>query len=394
MKSQFPWPRLSGHCWFRKLSEGYLIDGMARVGRYSVILKLQRRNLPTCMPVRIWVGISRISVSEVVCWEKQLLAHRSGRLASFADCRGKHGRTWNRTLLQRGKGGRPSQTISLPTPKLKPAAKPLTVFRAELTGCDEAGWEDLFAGYTALKAITFSSSIEMLLRLAERLDDVEVVFGSESILSKEHLALAQASQTIAAYGFADALIDQKALVEALSRLLGRAGRQLLDRVVAGSLRFRLLRGRPSHEKLYLLSGPSGSRVLTGSANLGRAAFEGWQHEILVAFDGEPAWRLFDGYYQRDWKDSVPVEPDALIAMGAGGAPVPREEPLAARRGADRAGAVCRGCADRSVRHGRRRPALQRTHCGRRQRSAPNSRTLLCRRTRPAAPSSTQARCCA
>jgi hypothetical protein len=132
-----------------------------------------------------------------------------------------------------------------------------------------------------------------LLRLAERLDDMEVVFGSESILSKEHLALAQASQTIAAYGFADALIDHKTLVEALSRLLGRAGGQLLDRVAQGSLRFRLLRGRPSHEKLYLLSGPGRARVLTGSANLGRAAFEGWQHEILVVFDGEPAWRLFD-----------------------------------------------------------------------------------------------------
>ena len=53
------------------------------------------------------------------------------------------------------------------------------------------------------------------------------------------------------------------------------------------------------------------------ANLGRAAFEGWQHEILVAFDGEPAWRLFDSYYQRDWKDSVPVEPEALVTAGAG-----------------------------------------------------------------------------
>jgi hypothetical protein len=211
--------------------------------------------------------------------------------------------------------------------KLVPAAKPLTIFRAELTGCDEAGWEDLFAGYTALKAITFSSSIEMLLRLAERLDDLEIVFGSERILSKEHLALAQASQTVAAYGFADAMIDHKTLVEALSKLLGRAGRQLLERVVASSLRFRLLRGRPSHEKLYLLSGPSGSRVLTGSANLGRAAFEGWQHEILVAFDGEPAWCLFDSYYQRDWKDSVPVEPDALVVMSADGTPVPRKEPL-------------------------------------------------------------------
>ena len=202
------------------------------------------------------------------------------------------------------------------------------MFRAELLGSEEASWDELFAGYTALKAITFSSSIEMLLRLADRLADVEVVFGSESILSKEHLALAQASQTIHSYGFGDALIDQKALVEALSRFLGGAGSKLLERVVAGTLRFRLLRGRPSHEKLYLLAGPSGYRVLTGSANLSLAAFEGRQHEVHVAFDGEPAWRLFDGYYQRDWKDSVPVEPDALIASRPDGTLAPRDTPLA------------------------------------------------------------------
>jgi hypothetical protein len=156
---------------------------------------------------------------------------------------------------------------------------------------------------------------------------MEVVFGSESILSKEHLALTQASQTIQAYGFADALVDQKALVEALSGLLGRSGTKLLDRIAAGTLRFRLLRGRPSHEKLYLLSGPAGHRVLTGSANLSVAAFEGRQHEIHVAFDGEPAWQVFAAYYERDWKDSVPVEPDALIATRADGTQAPRDTPL-------------------------------------------------------------------
>ena len=202
------------------------------------------------------------------------------------------------------------------------------MFRAELIGAEETSWEELFAGYTALKAITFSSSVEMLLRLADQLADMEVVFGSESILSKEHLALAQASQTIQSYGFSDALIDQKALVESLSRLLGRAGTRLLERVATGTLRFRLLRGRPSHEKLYLLAGAEGHRVLTGSANLSLAAFEGRQHEVYVAFDGEPAWRLFDSYYQRDWKDSVPVEPDALVTPRGDGVQAPRDTPLA------------------------------------------------------------------
>src|SRR5207244_10782006 len=101
------------------------------------------------------------------------------------------------------------------------------------------------------------------------------------------------------------------------------GRALLTRVVAGSLRFRLLRGRPSHEKLYLLSGPAGWRVVTGSANLSLAAFEGRQQEIYVTFDGEPAWALFDGHYQRDWRDSVAIEPDALVTVGVHGGAVAR-----------------------------------------------------------------------
>ncbi len=212
-------------------------------------------------------------------------------------------------------------------PTYGPAARPLTIFRADLISCDQSTWEELFDGYTALQAITFSSSLEMLLRLAERLDDMEIVFGSERILSREHLALTQASQTIQAYGFADALADQKALVEALTRLLGRTGARLLDRVAAGTLRFRLLRGRPSHEKLYRLSGPAGRRVVTGSANLSLAAFEGRQQEVYVAFDGEPAWKVFDGYYQRDWRDSIPVEADALVVQRADGARAARDTPL-------------------------------------------------------------------
>jgi hypothetical protein len=44
------------------------------------------------------------------------------------------------------------------------------------------------------------------------------------------------------------------------QLLGQAGRALLERVAAGTLRFRLLRHKPSHEKLYLLAGPKGHTV--------------------------------------------------------------------------------------------------------------------------------------
>src|SRR5262249_34288705 len=66
----------------------------------------------------------------------------------------------------------------------------------------------------------------------------------------------------------------------------------------------------------------------GLCNLGTTAFEGRQAEVHVAFDGERAWRLFDTYYQRDWKDSVPVEPDTLVTTRPDGTPAPRDAPLA------------------------------------------------------------------
>jgi hypothetical protein len=91
------------------------------------------------------------------------------------------------------------------------------------------------------------------MRMADRLADMEVAFGSESILSKEHLALTRASQTMQSYGFGDALIDQKALVKALFHFLGPSGSKLVERVIAGTLRLRLLRGRST------ASGPGGCR---------------------------------------------------------------------------------------------------------------------------------------
>ena len=128
-----------------------------------------------------------------------------------------------------------------------PAAGPLTVFRADLISSEQTSWDELFAGFTTLQAITFSSSLEMLLRLAERLDDMEIVFGSERILTREHLALAQASQTIQSYGFADALADQKALVEALGTVAWARGHAIAQ-TRRGRLAALPIAARPSQPR--------------------------------------------------------------------------------------------------------------------------------------------------
>ncbi len=194
----------------------------------------------------------------------------------------------------------------------------LTVFRAQLLGSEQTDWPALFTGFRTLKAITFSSSLEFLIRFVPQFEDVEIVFGSERILSKAHLTLAQASQAVEAYGFADALADHKVLTEGLAHYLGKHGLGLLERVLAGTLRFRLLSKRPSHEKLYLLAGDPGFRVVTGSANLSAQAFEARQQEIYLSFDGESAWHAFETYYQRDWAESAPVDADLIVTRSADG----------------------------------------------------------------------------
>jgi hypothetical protein len=132
-------------------------------------------------------------------------------------------------------------------------------------------------------------------------------------------------------------------------------------------------------------------VLTGSANLSLAAFEGRQHEVNVAFDGEHAWQLFDGYYQRDWKDSVPIEPDALITSRPDGTPAPRDVPLALDEvpivRVLNAGIALVDQPPRPMPAGFAADALRQA-----RQSARSSRIWPCRRTRPVAPWSTRRLC--
>ena len=203
----------------------------------------------------------------------------------------------------------------------------LTVFRAELVANEQTDWRQLFAGFERFQAITFSSSLAFLLRLVPQFTDAEIVLGSERILTRQHTLLVQTSQVVEAYGVADGLADHKALTEALAQQLGAEGQALLPRVLDGSLRFRLLRGQPSHEKLYLLSGGAGYRVVAGSANLSRHAFEAQQQEVYISFDGEKAWSEFERYYQRDWRESCPVDADLLVVRNAAGEPQARSGPV-------------------------------------------------------------------
>ncbi|MBV8359231.1 MAG: NgoFVII family restriction endonuclease [Deltaproteobacteria bacterium] len=206
----------------------------------------------------------------------------------------------------------------------------LTIFRAEMIAREEANWRDLFAGFDTLKVITYSSGLDVILELAGMFQEVEVTFGSERILSREHAALEQASGVARGYTFLDAVSDQKAFLERLAAELGKSARALLPRVADGTVRFRVLRKMPSHEKLYLLAGRGQFRVITGSANLSLIALTGRQKEVYIVFEGEEAYRCFDDYYARDAGEAAPVPADYLVVRSDDGvqprtAPIPMTE---------------------------------------------------------------------
>ena len=90
----------------------------------------------------------------------------------------------------------------------------------------------------------------------------------------------------------DALIDQKALVEGK---LFHSGSKLVERVIAGTLRFRIARvGCPvtrSYISCWSVRPPRADRCRQSRP---RRIPRGRQREVLVAFDGERAWRLSNG----------------------------------------------------------------------------------------------------
>jgi len=74
----------------------------------------------------------------------------------------------------------------------------------------------------------------------------------------------------------------------------------------------------SHEKLFLLEGEKGTRVITGSANFSEKGFSGSQNESYVLFDDQPAaWDYYNDKYEKiKSRSSMPITKKALLAERA------------------------------------------------------------------------------
>ena len=138
---------------------------------------------------------------------------------------------------------------------------------------------DILTGYDTLRAVTYSVSIPMILRLLmnDLYQDLEVIFGDE------RLAKAATADRIFAW--------QRSLEEHLTKgFVGMGGlddpkaKIIMDRQSAGTARFFAMSGSVVHSKIYLLENRAHRRVLVGSANLSTRAMSGRQGEVLVCYD--------------------------------------------------------------------------------------------------------------
>ena len=181
----------------------------------------------------------------------------------------------------------------------------LRVVRAGFLDEQKFNW-DLFDGYDTLRVLTYSASINAIVRMLDKYSftKFECVFGYEGVLRD----------------IKDILAFQKVVSgDARAAIMGLKDERhihVLEKVHAGQACFRVLRKHIAHAKLYLLSSADGrTRVIIGSANLSERAFSGNQSETLVKFDDDKkAWHHYNRMLDeiRDSaSDEIPLPKDRI-----------------------------------------------------------------------------------
>ena len=158
----------------------------------------------------------------------------------------------------------------------------LNIVQATFESFQQTSFEELIAGYSSLKVLTYSNSVSIINKAAEALDDLELIFGREDILN----------------GMAQYLHYQELLISELIKEVEDKD-YIKQKIDEGKIKLHVVKDIISHEKLFLLEGEEGTRVITGSANFSDKAFSGNQNESYICFDNDTeAWRYFNEKYEK------------------------------------------------------------------------------------------------
>lgn len=164
----------------------------------------------------------------------------------------------------------------------------------------------LFDDFTSMRALTYTSSIPMILSLLrdQEFERFECIFGHEGVLSREAASI---------LGF-QAAIDESLNTAflALEGITNERRTLIYNRVANGHVRFRVVKDAIAHAKIYLLERTDLRRVIVGSANLSEIAFSGRQAETLIVFDSDGsetdlAWE----HYTQQYEDILAISSSTL-----------------------------------------------------------------------------------
>jgi hypothetical protein len=159
----------------------------------------------------------------------------------------------------------------------------LDVVKLDYIEAETMTWQELFAGFDTLHAITYSSGIGFVCQLLKQFETAEIIFGCEDIIS---------------YSLQEIMAYQSKLIERLRTSANKTKQNLIERIDDSSLHLYVARTMLSHEKIYLLSAKDGrKRVVMGSANMSHSAFGGRQRENISYVDGNRAYDWYMGCYE-------------------------------------------------------------------------------------------------
>ena len=149
---------------------------------------------------------------------------------------------------------------------------------------------DLFEGYDRIRVLTYSSSIDAVVRMLDRFSfqNFECVFGFEGILGKlTDVITFQQFVMNQVRDFAIQIKDDRQKV-------------IFEKVHSDMARFFVVKDRISHSKIFLLENETFDRrrVITGSVNLSERAFSGNQAETIIVYDDDDkAWEHYSSEYE-------------------------------------------------------------------------------------------------
>lgn len=180
----------------------------------------------------------------------------------------------------------------------------LNVVKMEFLEAESMSWKELFSGFDALHAITYSSGIGFVYQLLEKFEKAEIIFGCDEVIS---------------YSLQEVMAYQCKLIERMRESAGKMKLNLISRIEDESLRFYVARNALSHEKIYLLSAADGrKRVVMGSANMSFNAFGGKQRENICYIDGERAYDWYmDCYLSLRENSTDQIFKEALLTADSG-----------------------------------------------------------------------------